>query len=179
MEIQDIDLHDQTNHAQVAGMDSVVGGEIASRTFPEITDIHVDFPRVDAYEEVVNIVNDYPSLQKDMAENTPQQMRPHITKSVNENDASCYDSGIAGETAHAKSLYANDHKPIRVFNAADEIDLMDNDTHESCGDMVAVEYKAHEDQLVNIMKAADATDLMDNDIYESSGGDMVVEHDTP
>ena len=106
----------------------------------------MDFPRVDAYKEVVNIVNDYPSLQDDMAENTPRQMRPNITKSVHEKEASCYDSGIAGETAHAKSLYANDHKPISILKSADEIDLMDNDTYESGGGMVAVEYKAHEDQ---------------------------------
>ena len=72
----------------------------------------------------------------------------------------------------------NDHKPIRILKAADEIDLMDSDTNES-GDVAAVEYEAHEDQLVNIVKAGDAIDLMDNDIYESGGGALVVEHDIP
>ena len=181
MEIQDVDLDDQVNHGRVSGTDSSVGGGMVSRTFPEITNILVDFPRVNAYEEVVNTATNYPSLQDDIAKDMRQQMRPSIPKidsSVNEKDTFCYDSGVAGETAHANYLYTDGHKSIRIVKSADETDLMDNDIYERSGNMVAVESKTHEDKAITIVITADEIDLMDNDIYESGGGAVVVEHDT-
>ena len=181
MEIQDVDLDDQVNHGRVSETNSSVGGGMVSRIFHGITNIHVDFPRVNAYEEVVSTATNYPSLQDDIAKDMPHQMRPSIPKIdsiVNEKDKFCFDSGGAGETAHANYLYADDHKSIRIVKPADETDLMDNDIYERSGDMVAVESKTHEDKAITIVITADEMDLMDNDIYESGGGAVVVEHDT-
>ena len=171
MEIQDVDIDDLVNHGRGAGTDSVVGGEMASGNFQEISDLHVDSQRVDAYEEVLDMVTDYPSQQHGMAERYPREMRYNITKPDNnfqEKGNSSYDNSFAGEAPKVNT-------PISMVKSVDATDLMDKDMYEGGDAIVAVANQVHENKVINIVKAADEIVLVDNDIYESGGGRMVAE----
>ena len=162
MEIQDVDLDDHVNRGRGSGTDSVVGGEMVSGNFPEISDSQ----RVDAYEEVLDMVTDYPSQQHGMVEEYPCAMRSNITRpdnSVQEKVSSSHDSSVAGEAPKV-------NKPINMMEGADATDLIDKDIYDSGDAMVAIENEIRENKVINIVKAADEIVLMDNDIYESNSG---------
>ena len=91
-----------------------------------------------------------------------------------DNDACIYESDSVVKVAVEADLL---DKPISVMKSADEIDLMDNETYESGGGMVAIENEAHEEEPISVAKVAVEFDLLDNDIYESDGGMVGIENE--